>query len=233
MNGLRLRWPFTISVSRARSLALEIDDWDDLIEEYPGQPLSEQTLSFWNQPKKGLEWGVNNAFSSSIYELGAGQVPNARLVQDIYDDWVVSCGYQEKLDMVGQMISKYADALEKIRSAIRNSLISGGFIQQNENLLTRVSVQSEDGYQFPVVEFFPMSHDCTYNLGQLNIEVTSPGKTDADGVKAADYVEDYWDLVGTQGMSLYELGTLKPNSIGFYSDKLLVNKAKVSRATCD
>ena len=224
------------SVVESKSLAKEIAAWDDLIEEYDGQLLEDMSLSFWNKPDKGIEWGVKRAFADAVAELTGGVMPNATIVQAIFDDWIASCEYQESLDEVSSDISKYSAALSKLRATIKESLLTEGFLVNNENLLTKISIETEDGFKFPVVEFYPMSDECTHNNQNLRITVTIPGREDSDGITAADYVEDYFDLIDTKGMSVYERGKLKPNAIGFYDSDLLakvnINKAKVSRADC-
>jgi hypothetical protein len=137
---------------------------------------------------------------------------------------------------VSEAVSSYSLALADLKKNIKSSLLAKGFVSQNENLLTKISIETEDGYKHPVVEFFPMSDNCTKNLFNLKITVTIPGIEDSDGVTSAAFVEDDFDLVGTQGMSTYETGKLKPSRIGFYdkdrTGKLVLNQAKVTRATC-
>jgi len=224
------------SVAESKSLAEEIGTWDDLIQEYDGQLLEDMPLSFWNRPDKGLEWAVNKAFAAAVADLTGGVMPNTTIVQAIYDDWIASCEYQESLDTVSADLSKYSSALNKLRKKIVDSLLSEGFVENNENLLTKVSIEIEDGFKFPVVEFYPMSDECTDNNQNLEINVTIPGREDSDGITSADFVEDFFVLIDTKGMSVYEIGKLRPNAIGFYDSDLLakvnINKAKVSRASC-
>ena len=159
-----------------------------------------------------------------------------KTIQPIYDDWISSCNHETSLDTVSDYISSYSLALADLKTKIKDSFLSKGFVLQNENLLTKVSIETEDGYKHPVVEFYPMSYNCTDNLFNLQIQVTIPGKEDSDGITSATFVEDNFELVGTQGMSTYETGKLKPSTIGFYDSErtgsLILKQAKVTRATC-
>jgi hypothetical protein len=222
------------SDSKAKSVAKEIEDWDTPLATYAGQLLEDQTMSFWNMPIEGMDWAVRQAFADSLGVLTSGDLPSDDTVQAIFDDWVESCEHMPRIEKASSQIADYSKALEKLKKTLKSSYLADGFIAQNDNLLTRITIGNFDGIKFPVVEFYPLSRSCTW--GNLTLVVSVPGREDADGVKYSDYIEDNFDLDQTEGMNSYELGKAEPNAVGFYDGEFVtkqdLSKAEVTSATC-